>query len=328
MKYSAYQIIRTELITFLIVGIVFLSCPEVKSQELTKNQNNEGTYMMVLGTVQDAGSPHAACKKACCDGLFDNPDPKRKVVSLGLVDLKAGKKYLFEATPDLSTQMKALKNFNKLDVKETPDGIFLTHAHIGHYTGLMYLGKEAMNANEVQVFAMPRMKHFLENNGPWSQLVNNKNILIQQMNNQQEFSLTDHINVKPIKVPHRDEYSETVGYMVKGPKKRALFIPDIDKWEKWEINIIEQIRKVDFAFLDATFFDEKEINNRDISEIPHPFIIESMKKFDALSQEEKNKIIFIHFNHTNPVLDPESPASKDILEKGFRIARMGDVFEL
>ena len=103
-------------------------------------------------------------------------------------------------------------------------------------------------------------------------------------------------------MPHRDEYSETVGYVISGPNKSALFIPDIDKWEKWKLDINAEIKKVDYALLDATFFDEKEINNRDISEIPHPFIIESMKKFEMMTPEEKNKIIFIHFNHTNPVL--------------------------
>jgi len=180
----------------------------------------------------------------------------------------------------------------------------------------------------VPVYVMPRMKDFLENNGPWSQLVTNRNILLQEIKDHQDILLTDRIKVKAIKVPHRDEYSETVGFVISGPKKSALFIPDIDKWEKWELNIIDQIKEVDFAFLDATFFDGEEINNRDISEIPHPFIIESMKKFEALNKEEKNKIIFIHFNHTNPVLDPKSKASETVRKNGFRIARIGDVFEL
>ena len=328
MKYKQYHMIRTELATFLLLGFIFMFCPEVISQEKSQVNNKNGIYLMVLGTVQDAGSPHVACKKACCEDLFKNPDPDRKVVSLGLADLKADKKYLFEATPDLSTQIKSLKNFGKINSKETPDGIFLSHAHIGHYTGLMYLGKEAMNANEVPVYAMPRMKQFLTNNGPWSQLVTNRNILLQEIKNNKEVLLTDHLKVKPIKVPHRDEYSETVGYVISGPNKSALFITDIDKWEKWELNIIDQVKQVDFAFLDATFFDGKEINNRDISEIPHPFIIESMKKFEGLNEEEKNKIIFIHFNHTNPVLDPQSTASETVRKNGFRIARNGDLFEL
>ncbi len=331
VKIKIFRVIRTGIWALLLLGNVLI----VYSQDQVKDQkrssmvdNNQGACLIVLGTVQDAGSPHIACQKACCLELFKNPDPGRKVVSLGLIDLKVGKKYLFEATPDMTTQMKALKEFSLDGSSETPDGIFLSHAHIGHYTGLMYLGKEAMNAHKVPVYAMPRMSSFLETNGPWSQLVANHNIVLNEIQDHKEVILTAQLKVRPLKVPHRDEYSETVGYVISGPNKSALFIPDIDKWEKWKLDINAEIKKVDYALLDATFFDEKEINNRDISEIPHPFIIESMKKFEMMTPEEKNKIIFIHFNHTNPVLKPESEASTTVLKNGFRIARINDVFEL
>ena len=285
-------------------------------------------FLIVLGTVQDAGSPHIACKKECCSPLFENHDNSRKVVSLGLVDQVNFSKYLFEATPDLSTQMKELNNRGMVSKNETPDGIFLTHAHIGHYAGLMYLGKEAMNADQVAVFAMPKMTTYLETNGPWDQLVTNKNIDLKGLEHQKKIELSKDVRVTPLLVPHRDEYSETVGYLIEGPNKTALFLPDIDKWEKWDHDIIELIKKVDYAFIDATFYDGMEINNRDISEIPHPFIIESMEKFRWLSTEQKSKILFIHFNHTNPVLDPNSKATETVLKKGYNIARRNDRFEL
>lgn len=250
------------------------------------------------------------------------------MVSLGVVDRENKSKYLFEATPDMPEQMKMLKNFASVKSKETPDGIFLTHAHIGHYTGLMYLGKEALNATEVAVYAMPRMKYFLEINGPWSQLVSTNNIAINEIADETPVKLTSNLKVVPFRVPHRDEYSETVGYTIIGQNKKALFIPDIDKWKKWDKNIIEEISKVDYAFLDATFFDAEEINNRDISEIPHPFIIESMSIFANLTADEKNKIYFIHLNHTNPALDPDSSQSKEILKNGFHIARIKEQFNL
>ena len=330
MKIEIFSLMRTVIWALLLIGNVLIvnSQDNGNHQKLSVLDNKEGAYLIVLGTVQDAGSPHIACQKTCCEDLFDHPDPGRKVVSLGLIDQKVGKKYLFEATPDMTTQMKALTRFGVDGASETPDGIFLTHAHIGHYTGLMYLGKEAMNAKQVPVYTMPKMKLFLETNGPWSQLVMNHNIVLKEIEGQKEVSLTTQLKIRPLEVPHRDEYSETVGYVISGPNKSALFIPDIDKWEKWELDIIEEIKKVDYAFLDATFFDGKEINNRDISEIPHPFVIESMKKFEMMTLEEKSKIIFIHFNHTNPMLDPQSKASETVRENGFRIARINDVFEM
>jgi pyrroloquinoline quinone biosynthesis protein B len=286
------------------------------------------TSIVVLGTIQDGGSPHIGCKKDCCRDLFEHPDESRQVVALGLYDAANNKRYLFEATPDFSRQTKALKNYGAPTEREMPDGIFLTHAHIGHYTGLMYLGKEARGAKEVPVYAMPKMKTFLENNGPWSQLVSEKNIALQSLTNEDSVRLSEGISVTPLQVPHRDEFSETVGYRIAGPEKTALFIPDIDKWEKWEKDIIQEINKVDYAFLDATFYSGAEIGNRDISLIPHPFISESLEKFGTLSTTEKQKVIFIHFNHTNPVIDRNSPAAKRVLEAGFRIAEIGEVFEL
>lgn len=302
---------------------------QTPADQIPKNEADvENVSLIILGTVQDAGSPQIACQKDCCKGLFENPKHDRKVVSLGVIDPLTGKKYLFEASPDMISQVKRLSRFGFDNRKELPDGIFLTHAHIGHYTGLMFLGKEAMNADSIPVYAMPAMKKFLINNGPWSQLVANKNIVLNHLMNESPIELSPAITVIPFTVPHRDEFSETVGYKIIGHKKSVLFIPDIDKWAKWDKDIIKEIAKVDYAFIDATFYDGEEINNRDISEIPHPFIIESMELFKNLSKKEKSKIYFIHLNHTNPALNENSLQSRLILKNGFNIARYNDVFEL
>jgi len=318
---------------FIFLFVLLGGCQEttmkspVSKVELEAPTSITATSLVILGTIQDAGSPHIACKKDCCATLFENPDANRKVVSLGVIDPEHHQSFLFEATPDITTQVKALKQFSSSE-KELPDGIFVTHAHIGHYTGLMNLGKEATNAQKLPVYAMPKMKAFLETNGPWSQLVANENISIQAIQNEQEVVLSANLKVVPLQVPHRDEFSETVGYKIIGPMKTALFIPDIDKWEKWELDISEVIAEVDYAFLDATFYDGEEINTRDISEIPHPFIIESMEKFQALTDSEKKKIYFIHFNHTNPVINSNSKAHQTVIENGFNIATLHTVFPL
>lgn len=312
----------------LLFAVFVISCSKKEKKEvLNISAPKSGVSLYILGTAQDGGSPHIGCKKECCSLLFKSPDHKRKVVSLGVVDHENSKSFLFEATPDMPSQLKLLKELSAKD-NETPDGIFLTHAHMGHYTGLMYLGKEAMGAKAVFVYAMPKMKTFLENNGPWNQLVALKNIVVQEIENEKRVQLTSNLSVIPFTVPHRDEYSETVGFKIIGGNKSALFIPDIDKWSKWEKSIIEEIRKVDFAFLDATFYDGKEINNRDISEIPHPFVIESTKLFKGLSDTEKAKIHFIHFNHTNPLLNGNSDEFKKIVKQGFNIAEFNKKIDL
>lgn len=306
-----------------------LSChqAQVSHGEKPMDTTPNSPYIVVLGSVQDAGSPHAACTKECCIDLFNNPDPTRLVTALGIVDPINDKQFLLEASPDLPRQMKYLSSLSKSE-KEVPDAIFITHGHIGHYTGLMYLGKESMNAKSTPVYAMPRMKKFLEQNGPWDQLVNINNITLIGLQADSSIQVSNQISITPMLVPHRDEYSETVGYLISGPNKKALFIPDIDKWSKWERSIVALIKQVDYAFIDATFYDSKEINNRDISEIPHPFVIESMALLDHLPEQEKSKVHYIHLNHTNPLLDKSSKATKTVLERGYNIATFLQQLEL
>ena len=275
-------------------------------------------FVVVLGTLQDGGSPHMGCEKECCK----NPDASRKVVSLGLIDPVSNKKFLLEASPDFVAQTRMLKAFLPSSANTLPDGIFLTHAHIGHYAGLMFLGREAMNSKAVPVYAMPKMKSFLENNGPWSQLITLNNIQINPLSEGKWEKISPSLRVKPILVPHRDEFSETVGFIIEGPHKKLLFIPDIDKWEKWRTDIVSLVKEVDHALIDGTFFSAAEVGNRNIAEIPHPLVEESMKLFDSMPAKEKEKIMFIHFNHTNPLLNEQSEEARLLKSKGFRIAKI------
>ena len=278
------------------------------------------SYLKVLGTVQDGGVPHLGCLKSCCQNLSDNEKKSRKVTALGIIQPSIHESILFEATPDIVSQWEELQS--------APKGIFLTHAHMGHYSGLLHLGREALGAKKTPVFVMPKMKSFLQQNAPWSQLVELNNVQLQKLSAKNTVMPLQKIEITPILVPHRDEFSETVGYFIKGPNKKVLFIPDIDKWDLWEENLIEWLNQVDYAFLDATFYSGAEMNFRDISEIPHPFIIETMALFKDKPKTEKNKLIFIHLNHTNPALDPLSTATKEIEKSGFQVARINQVFTL
>ncbi len=279
--------------------------------------------LIVLGIAQDAGAPQISCEKSCCKTRWKSGQ-KELVSALGVLDKKNKAVYLMDATPDLSEQLAQLHTQFTAPLK----GIFLTHAHIGHYTGLMYLGKEALGGKEVPVYAMERMQSFLKQNGPWSQLVKDKNIVLKPLLNEKQLKLSSALQLTPLQVPHRDEYSETVGYRIKGPEKSALFIPDIDKWEIWEKDISEEIAKVDYAFLDATFYDGEELGNRDMQQIPHPFVVESIQRFESLPPVEKAKIYFIHLNHTNPLLNKESDAYKNLIKAGYRVAQTGQIFTL
>ena len=279
--------------------------------------------VLVLGVAQDAGHPQINCEKYCCKEAFQNKDKAHMVSSLAVSDGKQF--YIIDATPDFPDQLETAK---KVFSGQGFGGIILTHAHIGHYTGLMYLGKEAMNAHSVPVYVMPKMKAFLEANGPWNQLIRLKNIELITLKEDQELELSPTISLTPLLVPHRDEFSETAGYSIKINGATILFIPDINKWKRWDRNILELIKKSNYAFLDSTFYDEKELPGRDISQIPHPFVLESIGLFNSLNSEDKQKIHFIHFNHTNPLLDPESQQFKETTARGYMIAKEGLLLHL
>lgn len=278
-------------------------------------------YLFVLGVAQDAGYPQTGCYEKHCLPGWEDARRRRGAVSLGLIDPADNKKYFFDATPDFPAQLYALEMEAPSERYEL-NGIFLTHAHIGHYTGLMFLGHEAMGASGVPVYAMPRMKDYLAGNGPWSQLVNYGNIVLEALQNEKTVSIGA-LKVTPFLVPHRDEYSETVGYRIDGPNKSAIFIPDINKWSDWQTDLSELVQTVDYALIDATFFADGELPGRDMSKIPHPFVVESMEALDALPMAERNKVWFIHLNHTNPLLNMESEESKLVKAKGFNIAVEG-----
>ena len=279
-------------------------------------------FVLILGTAQDGGYPHIGCSNSCCAPALTNPALKKFVVSFAVVDPLARKWWLFETTPDIKEQLQFFKEQTHAQYSYLPDGIFITHAHIGHYTGLMQLGREAMNTKSVPVYALPKMAQFLGANGPWSQLVTLKNIEIHLLTSNVVVKMSDDVEVNAFTVPHRDEFSETAGFHIKTSTKTYLFIPDIDKWEKWDKDIRKEVDRVSVALLDATFTSANELPGRNLKEIPHPMVQETVELFHDETVGVKKKIFFIHFNHTNPLLWDVSEQLK-IQDMGFNVAMQG-----
>lgn len=281
----------------------------------------ESPYSIVLGIAQDGGYPHAGCNKKCCREVWLDTSKKRGVACLGVVDPDTNQVWMFDATPDFREQLHVLNAELPDEARGQQmriDGVFLTHAHIGHYTGLMFLGREAMATKSVPVYCMPKMAAFLESNGPWDQLVTLNNIQIQVMEENCKVVLNERISVTPLLVPHRGEYAETAGFIIQGPEHSVLFIPDIDKWTIWERSISELIKMVDCAYLDGTFYAAEELAR--MKNVPHPFIVESLEEFSALSLGDKQKVHFIHFNHTNPLIRDDSEEHAAIKNMGYNIS--------
>ena len=257
--------------------------------------------LVVLGVAQDGGIPHIGCTTGICAEIRAGRRKAEKVASLGLIERGTGEAYLFDATPDLPAQLQRLTGGRQ------PDGIFLTHAHIGHYTGLMYLGREAMAARKVLVYGSERMVTFLHTNGPWRLLVEHGHIDPATVPLDTRVTLAAGVHITGFKVPHRDELSDTIGYFIEGPRASAVYVPDTDRWETWPRSIRELAAKADVLFLDGTFASATELPGRDITQIPHPM----MSVTRQLLRGTSAKLWFIHVNHTNKQL-----TAADVVREG------------
>ncbi len=306
-----------------IISLVLPAC--MPSSPHVQPAENCAVELIVLGTGQDAGAPQIGNTH---DPAWANPDLRLTATALGLVDHPSQQRFLFEATPHISEQLQRLDTLTGAPESGLGvDGVLLTHAHIGHYAGLMYFGREAAGSQSVRVYTMPRMQRFLEDNGPWSQLVGLGNIDLRTLQDGQAEKLTDRLSVTPVQVPHRDEYSETVGYLLQTQEQSAFFVPDIDDWDRWErdygLSIESLVTQVDYAFVDATFFDDNELPGRDMSRIPHPRVLDTMDRLAHLPLAQRQGVHFIHYNHTNPIRFSDSEASQKVSARGFSIAREG-----
>jgi pyrroloquinoline quinone biosynthesis protein B len=299
--------------------------------------------VLVLGTAQDGGLPQIGCDDEICRAARADPKRRRLVTSLLLCDPRDGRRWLFDCTPDIREQVERARGHPPKREQEglrPPlfDGLFLTHAHIGHYAGLLELGREAYAAKELDTWVTPRFAQFLAQNGPWSLLVEEQRLVLRELAEGQPVELAPDLSVVPFRVPHRDEFSDTVGFEIRGPFRTLVYLPDIDKWEKWDAEdgggapargrVEALLARCNFALLDGCFYADGEIPGRSMKDIPHPFVTESLARFAGLPIAERAKIHFTHLNHTNPAAAEDSSARRAVLVRGMQVLAEGQRFSL
>ena len=282
---------------------------------------------IVLGNAQDGGLPHAGCARPCCETARRDPSRRALVASLGLIDREAGRVFLVDATPNFPEQVEALNRAAGRPAASLPDGILLTHAHVGHYAGLIHLGREVAGADRVPVWCTPSMAEFLRSNGPWSLLVSAGHVELRETPPSTTVELTPRVRATPIPVPHRREFSDCVAWRIEGPGRALLYLPDIDGWAELPGGRPGIRRGVDVALLDGTFFDPAaELRRTDASGILHPPIPDTLRRLAALAR--RPEVRFTHLNHTNPANVPGSAERRRVEAEGERVARPGERFAL
>jgi pyrroloquinoline quinone biosynthesis protein B len=297
---------------------------------LARKEQGASAEAIVLGTAQDAGVPQINCFSDNCTAVRSGQRAAPLVACVGLIDHVAGRRFLLDATPDIVTQLGALLTptgeppaalgGSTVPLHEILHGIFLTHAHIGHYTGLVHLGKEGAAPRRLPVFASQHMCEFLSANAPWDALVEGSFIELRPLTPGRRVQISTSLAITPFEVAHRAEYTDTLGYRVHGPRRTLMYVPDADVWDGWDTPFDDLLRASDVALIDGSFWSYDELGHRAQGNIPHPPVSQTLERLHDM--DDLPEIRFIHLNHTNPLWDAASPLRRD-LPQGFGVAETG-----
>lgn len=295
--------------------------------DLGLNLTEAGIAAVVLGIMQDAGLPHVGCRCPRCTAAFLDPTLSEYVTSLALVDTvsQPNRVWLIDASPDIRYQFDMLGTILGSHPTQSgrlrqPDGIFITHGHMGHTAGLPQLGPEGMNVKNLPLFASERLIEVFRTSRLWKPLLDN--LVFSVLRPKDPIKLGPNLSLIPVSVPHRDEVGTgTFGFICKGPERSLLYLPDIDSWTVWP-EAKDVLTGVDLALVDATFFSPDELGGR--APVAHPLITETIE----LAAQFPNQFILTHLNHTNPALDPNSPARAIVESAGLMLAYTGQILPL
>ncbi len=264
----------------------------------------------VLGNVQDGGVPHLGCNCDICEKARKDKDYQKYVSSLILKenDDKDSIRYLIDPTADIRFQI----------VGDYIDGIFASHGHLGHITGLLYFGRESLDATKLPVYCTEKTKDFIMKNDPYRLLIDRNNIEINEIEDGSEEEIQGGV-IEARQVPHRHLSTDALSFMIEGEEKKLYYLSDIDEWTD---KAVESVKEADIAIIDGTFWSRDEIDRYE--DVPHPPIKETMEKMRDFDTD----IYFTHLNHTNPALRENSDERKQMEEQGFGIVEQGQVFEI
>jgi pyrroloquinoline quinone biosynthesis protein B len=279
----------------------------------------------MLGTAQDGGVPHVGCTCSTCEGARDGTLPRRLASSAAVVDPASGTAWLIDASPDLPAQLEVVRGaLGGPKRSGIPlSGVLLTHIHMGHYWGLGHLGKEGMMPRGLPVRGPPMTARFLQENRPFRDLVEVGALEVRPVHPGEDLFLAEGVTFRPVAVPHRDDFSDTVAWLVTGPRETVLYAPDMDLLEP---SFVDLVSRTDMAIIDGTFYTGDEIPGA-MDRVPHPPVEETVEALGP-AVEGGTRVAFTHLNHTNPLCNPRSPEFERVVSRGFGVVLDGFALDI
>lgn len=245
---------------------------------------------------------------------------------------------MIEASRTLSRQLflwtKALSDGNDhiFKVVGPISSLSITHLHLGHVDGIGQFGKEVMGSppKSIKLIASKTVIEDLRQKSYLTPFVTD------EISNGSKVAIGKGVSLEFIRVPHRDEEgSDMHAIIIDGETRRILFLPDHDTYQQTlEFHKTSSLREwfkklsIDVVLLDGTFytFDEVVGTRSDYSGIPHPSIEQSLEILGR-RQEADPEVVFVHINHTNPLLD-DAEKQKKVQDLGWMVGYQGQTWDV
>ena len=173
-------------------------------------------------------------------------------------------------------------------------------------------------AGAARVYAMPRMRRVLEHAGSMGtarQAVEHRDSLARGRTNGAP-ERTNHASrrsafLTATNIPRRSAFASLAR------RARSSFCPTSTNGIAG-IRVSRTSSRVPTSHISTRhLYRDGEVPGRAMSEIPHPFMQETMARFADAPAAERAKIRFIHLNRTNPVAFPESDERRAVEQRGF-----------
>lgn len=290
--------------------------------------------MIVLGSAAGGGFPQWNCRCPVCALAWDgDPRVKARTQSSIAVETGDGRWTLFNASPDLRSQILATRAIQPTGLRETPiAAVALTNGDVDHVDGLITLRERS----PLTVYATAQISKVLDANPIFGVLA--KDVVAREVVElNKPFRIHDteieffgvpgkvplYLETENLKIG--DTSGDTIGVRMEKADKRLVYIPGCAVVND---DVRARASGADLLLFDGTVFEDDEMEKagvgvktgRRMGHVPMSGDGGSLEAFQGVNVGRK---VYIHINNTNPVLISGSAERRAVEAKGWDVSEDG-----
>lgn len=289
---------------------------------------------VVLGSAAGGGYPQWNCRCSVCALAWEgDPRVKRRTQSSIAVETGQGLWTLFNASPDLRSQILATPQIQPTGLRETPiRSVALTNGDVDHVDGLITLRERS----PLTLYGTPEILGIIDANPVYG-------VLARDMVSKSSVTLgapftIDEATVEFFGVPGKvplyleteslvigDVGGETVGVDIRRGGSRLVYIPGCAVVND---DVLARVDGADALLFDGTVFEDDEMRKAGVGvktgrRMGHVPMSGDGGSLDAFKGVKVGRKIYIHINNTNPVLISGSPERRAVEAAGWEVSEDG-----